>query len=137
VIDGEQLVIKEIAIDHFEAPAIAYRIEYKGHSIVYTGDTHSTSDNIERLASGADVLIYDTSILDNAPSPFSPFAKRHTTPMRIGQVAAAAGAKTLVLSHLTPVSEPNIDAIKDEIEAQGFTGKIKVAKDLRVYNLDD
>ena len=137
VVDGEQVVIKEIATDHFEAPAIAYRIEYKGQSIVYTGDTHSTSDNIERLASGADVLIYDTSILDNAPPPFSPFAKRHTTPMRIGQVAAAAGVKTLVLSHLTPISDPNIDAIKDEIEAQGFTGKIKVAKDLKVYSLDD
>lgn len=137
VVDGEQVVIKEVAIDHFEAPAVAYRIEYKGHSIVYTGDTHSTSDNIQRLAQGADVLIYDTSILDNAPPSFSPFAKRHTTPMRIGEVAAAAGVKTLVLSHLTPISEPNIDAIKDEIKAQGFSGKIKVAKDLKVYNLDD
>jgi ribonuclease BN (tRNA processing enzyme) len=137
VVNGEQVVIKEIAVDHFEAPAIAYRIEYKGHSIVYTGDTHSTSDNIERLAQGADILIYDTSILDNAPPPVSPFAKRHTTPMRIGEVAAAAGVKTLLLSHLTPISDPATDAIKDEIKAQGFTGKIKVAKDLKVYNLDD
>jgi ribonuclease BN (tRNA processing enzyme) len=137
VVNGEQVVIKEIAIDHFEAPAIAYRVEYRGHSVVYTGDTHSTSDNIQRLAQGADVLIYDTSILDNAPPSFSPFAKRHTTPMRIGEVAAAAGVRTLVLSHLTPISEPNIDAIKDEIKAQGFTGKIKVAKDLKVFNLGD
>lgn len=136
-VDGSPVVIKEVAVDHFEAPAIAYRIEYKGHSIVYTGDTHSTSDNIERLAQGADILIYDTSILDNAPPAFSPFAKRHTTPARIGQVAAAAGVKTLVLSHLTPISEPNIDAIKTEIAAQGFTGHIRVAKDLKVYNLGD
>jgi ribonuclease BN (tRNA processing enzyme) len=52
-------------------------------------------------------------------------------------VAAAAGVKTLVLSHLTPISEPNIDAIKTEIAAQGFTGHIRVAKDLKVYNLGD
>jgi ribonuclease BN (tRNA processing enzyme) len=124
-------------VDHFEAPSVAYRIDYKGHSIVYTGDTHSTSDNIADLASGADILIYDTSILDNVPNPMSPFAKRHTTPKRLGEVAAAAGVKTLVLSHLTPVSDPNIDSIIDEVRAQGFTGKIRVAKDLKVYNTDD
>lgn len=135
--DGSELKITDVAVNHFEAPALAYRIDYKDHSIVYTGDTHSSTDNIAYLASGADYLIYDTSILDNVPPPASPFAKRHTTPARIGQVAAAAGVKTLVLSHLTPVSDPNIDAIKAEIQAQGFTGKIKVARDLRVFNTDD
>lgn len=137
MVDNSELVVKDIAVDHFEAPAVAYRVNYKGHSIVYTGDTHSTTDNIVRLAQGADYLIYDTSILDDVPPPFSPFAKRHTTPRRIGEVATAAGVKTLVLSHLTPVSEPNIDSIIDEIRAQGFKGKIKVARDLRVFNTDD
>ncbi|MGA7802736.1 MAG: MBL fold metallo-hydrolase [Gammaproteobacteria bacterium] len=136
-VDNNELVIKDVAVDHLEAPAVAYRIDYKGHSVVYTGDTHSTTDNIIRLAQGADVLIYDTSILDNVPNPMSPFWKRHTTPKRIGEVAVAAGVKTLVLSHLTPASAPNIDSIITEIQAQGFTGKIKVAKDLRVYNTDD
>lgn len=135
--DGSELKITAVAVDHFEAPAVAYRVDYKGHSIVYTGDVHSSTDNIAKLASGADLLIYDTSILDNAPPSFSPFARRHTTPMRIGQVATAAGVKLLVLSHLTPISDPNIDAIIDEIKAQGFTGKIKVARDLRVFNTDD
>lgn len=134
---GSELKITEVAIDHFEAPAVAYRVDYKGHSIVYTGDTHSSTDNIAQLASGANILVYDTSILDNAPPPFSPFAKRHTTPKRIGVVAAEAGVKTLVLSHLTPISDPNIDAIIDEIRANGFSGKIKVARDLKVFNTDD
>ena len=121
-------------MDHFEAPAVSYRIDYKGHSIVYTGDIHSSTENIVQLAAGADILIYDTSILDTIPPPPSPFAKRHTTPKRIGEVARDAGVKLLVLSHLTPVSDPNIDAIIDEIRAQGYTGKIKVARDLKVYH---
>jgi ribonuclease BN (tRNA processing enzyme) len=137
MVDDSELKITEVAVDHFEAPAVAYRIDYKGHSIVYTGDTHSTSENLVSLASGADILIYDTSILDNVPNPLSPFAKRHTTPKRIGEVARDAGVKFLVLSHLTPVSDPNIDAIKTEIAAQGYTGHIRVAKDLKVYNLGD
>lgn len=137
IVNDNGLVIKEIAVDHYEAPAIAYRVEYGGHSIVYTGDTHSTTDNIIRLAQGADILVYDTSILDNTPPPFSPFAKRHTTPTRIGEVAAAANPRELVLSHLTPVSLPNIVSIKKIIRDQGYTGKISVAKDLKVYNVED
>ena len=146
--DGSELKITDVAVNHFEAPAVAYRIDYKDHSVVYTGDIHSdirddhiaedlANENIVKLAAGADYLIYDTSITDTAPPAFSPFAKRHTTPKSIGRIAAAAGVKTLVLSHLTPVSDPNIDAIKTEIAAQGFTGHIRVAKDLKVYNLGD
>ena len=129
------LVIKSIGVIHGPVPAVGYRVEYKGHSIVYSGDTSSKTDNMITLASGADTLIYDTSIMDVAPSPV--FQALHTTPMRMGQVAAAAGVKTLVLSHITPITEPNLDAIKSEIRAQGFTGRIRVAHDLKVFNLDD
>lgn len=135
IVDDDGLVIKEIAVDHYEAPAVAYRIEYKGHSIVYSGDTHSTTDNMVQLAQGADLLIYDTSILDNTPPPQSPFAKRHTTPTRMGEVAALADPRELVLSHLTPVSSPAIPQIKQIIREQGYTGRISEARDLKVYNV--
>ena len=46
-----------------------------------------------------------------------------------------ANPRTLVLSHLTPQSEPNIDLVKQIIQAQGYAGKIRVARDLKVYNL--
>jgi len=137
IVDENGLVIKEIAIDHFEAPAVAYRIEYKGHSIVYTGDTHSTTDNIAMLAQDSDLLIYDTSIMDNAPPSFSPFAKRHTTPTRMGQIAALANPHKLVLSHITPITEPVIPNIKTIIRAKGYYGRISEAHDLQVYNLED
>jgi len=137
IVNEDGLVIKEIAIDHFEAPAVAYRIEYKGHSIVYTGDTHSTTDNIAMLAQGADLLIYDTSILENAPPPYSPFAKRHTTPTRMGQIAALANPHKLVLSHITPVTDPVIADVKATIRSQGYHGRISEAHDLKVYNLGD
>lgn len=51
----------------------------------------------------------------------------------------------LVLSHLTPVSEPNVTAIKNItaikkiVRDQVYTGKISEALDLKVYNtgMDD
>ena len=142
--DVDGLEITAVGVNHGPVPALGFRIDYKGKSIVYSGDTSSIGDNMVTLSTGADLLIYDTAITDDAPDIFNTlpftdgvFKALHTTPTRIGEVARDAGVKKLVLSHITPVTEPNLDAVKDVIKDQGFSGKIKVAKDLKVYNLDD
>ena len=128
------LVITSIAVDHGPVPAVAYRIEYKGHSIVYSGDTSSSSDNMITLAQDADILIYDTGITDRLPpSPF--FRSLHTTPTRIGEVAAQANVKTLILSHLTPITEPRVDEVMQSIRNQGYIGEMFEGKDLDKYDL--
>jgi len=130
-IDG--LVIKAIAVDHGPVPAVAFRIEYKGHSVVYSGDTGSKGPNMINLAQGADMLIYDTAITDDLP-PNPVFHVLHTSPTRLGEVAAAANVKKLVLSHITPVTEPRLKLVKQLIRAQAYAGKIEEAEDLEVYN---
>ena len=143
--EPDGLVIKAIAVDHGPVPAVAFRIEYKGHSIVYSGDTgtkgrgpaHVGQGNMETISRGADMLIYDTAVMEMGDAPPNPlFHILHTQPSLIGGVAKGAGVKTLVLSHLTPVTSPRVDEVKDIIRGQGYVGKIKVAKDLKVYNLD-
>jgi ribonuclease BN (tRNA processing enzyme) len=136
VYNKKGLKITAMPVNHGPVPAVAYRINYKGHSIVYSGDTSSVSDNMITLAQGADMLIYDTSITKDLPTT-PVFHALHTTPERIGQVAAAANVKTLVLSHLTPVTEPRLAEVKAAIIANGFSGRIRVAADLKVYNLGD
>jgi len=132
---ADGLVVTAIAVDHGPAPAVAYRIEYQGHSIVYTGDTASTSDNMITLAQDADILIYDTAITDVLPpNPF--FRTLHTTPRRIGEVARDANVTQLVLSHLTPVTEPRVPEVIQSIRAQMFTGDIIEANDLDRYDLN-
>ena len=128
------LVVTAIAVDHGPAPAVAYRIEYQGHSIVYTGDTASTSDNVITLAQDADILIYDTAITDVLPpNPF--FRTLHTTPTRIGEVARDANVSQLILSHLTPVTEPRIPEVIRSIRAQQYNGDIIEANDLDRFDL--
>ncbi|MDH5446528.1 MAG: MBL fold metallo-hydrolase [Gammaproteobacteria bacterium] len=131
-IDG--LVVKAIAVDHGPVPSVAFRIEYKGHSVVYSGDTGSKGPNMITLAKDADLLIYDTAIMDDLPA--NPvFHVLHTSPTRLGEVAAAANVKELVLSHITPVTEPRLDLVEQIIRNQGYTGDIEDAEDLDVYNL--
>lgn len=128
------LVIKSIAVDHGPVPAVAFRIEYKGHSIVYSGDTGSRGPNMVTISKAADLLIYDTAIM--ADEPTNPvFHVLHTEPARIAEVARDANVKKLVLSHITPVTDPRIDEVKSIIRATGYNGKLKVARDLKVYNL--
>lgn len=133
IIDApDGLVVKAIAVKHGPVPAVAYRIEYKGQSVVYSGDTTSITDNMIHLADNADLLIYDTAILDDTGAPF---INLHTTPMRMGQVAAAANVKRLILSHITPTTEGKTQDIKRSIRSQGFLGRIELARDLAVYRL--
>lgn len=129
------LVLQAIAVDHGPVPALAFRIEYKGYSIVYSGDTGSRGPNMITIAQDADLLIYDTAI--TADLPTNPvFHVLHTEPARIGEVAQAANVKKLVLSHITPVTEPRLKEVKKVIRSQAYTGKIIEAKDLQVYNLE-
>lgn len=87
------------------------------------------------LSQDVDLLIYDTAITETLPAnPL--FHVLHTEPRRLGEVAAAANVKKLVLSHITPVTETRIKEVKKVIR-ENYSGKIKVAKDLKVYNLGD
>ncbi|VAW81660.1 hypothetical protein MNBD_GAMMA12-722 [hydrothermal vent metagenome] len=137
IVNKDGLVIKALAVFHGPVPALAYRIEYKGISIVYSGDTNSKSNNMITLSQNANMVIYDTAITDTLPNLYPSdvvFKALHTTPSRMGVVCATANPKTLLLSHLTPVTSVRTKEIKKVIRLNGYTGKIKVAKDLKVYN---
>ncbi len=143
---ADGLVVKAIAVDHGPVPSVAYRIEYKGYSVVYSGDTGTKGrgpkklgqGNMAKISAAADMLIYDTAIMEFGDAPPNPlFHILHTQPSLIGGVAKTAQVKTLVLSHLTPLTSVRIREVKSIIKGVGFNGKIKAAKDLKVYNLDD
>jgi ribonuclease BN (tRNA processing enzyme) len=131
--DHTGVLVKSIPVFHGGTPSVAYRIEYKGKSIVWTGDTNSSTDNIIKLSKKADVLIYDTAILENPTPEF--LLMFHTTPTRIGEVAAASYPDKLILSHLSSITEDNIYAIKKTIKSQGYKGVILPAEDLQVINV--
>ena len=55
----------------------------------------------------------------------------HTAVEDVGKVAAAAGVKTLVLSHLVPAEDPSLtDAMWIDAARARFQGGIVVGRDL-------
>ncbi len=111
-----------------KTPAVAYRVDYGGQSITFSGDLNSKSGNLVKLAKGSDMLIYDAAL--GPAQDFDPPEVFHTPPADIGKAATAAGVKTLVLSHFMPPYVPmKIDRILAAVKAE-FSGEVILAKDL-------
>jgi len=67
----------------------------------------------------------------NARSLKASIIGHHTTVGDVGKVAAAAGVKTLVLSHLVPAEDPTLtDAMWIDAARTRFRGRIVVGRDL-------
>ncbi len=128
-------------------PALGYRFDFHDRSIAFSGDTVAV-ESLAKLAKGADVLVHEAmylpalvdylraQIAKGRPVKFDDFMAHmnadHTPVEDVGRIAADAGVKTLVLSHLTPA----IDSISDDTwrapAAKFFKGEIIVGKDLMV-----
>ena len=121
------LHITSIAVDHDDVPAVAFRIEHAGHAVVVSGDLASKNDNLARLAAGADLLVYDTAVVDPPGSPKRLY-DLHTAPHRIGEIAAAAHVRSLLLSHIPPnVDNARVEVLRS-VQAT-FKGETRFAED--------
>jgi ribonuclease BN (tRNA processing enzyme) len=127
VLRERDLRVTSIAVDHGPVPAVAFRIDYAGHALVVSGDLASKNDNLARLAAGADVLVYDTAVLD-PPGSLKGLYDLHTAPRRIGEIASAARVKSLVLSHIPPSVEKATEAVLRSVKTS-YGGNVAFATD--------
>jgi len=119
--------VRSVAVDHDDAPALAFRIDHAGRAVVISGDLASKNDNLASLADGANLLVYDTSVLDPPASPPKLY-DLHTAPKRIGEVAAKARVKSLLFSHITVDVEKSEDAVLHSVRAS-YSGPMRFASD--------
>ncbi|NMG64775.1 MBL fold metallo-hydrolase [Azoarcus indigens] len=118
------------------------RFDTRDRSVVVSGDTNY-SEAIVKLATGADVLVHEAIYVPgvdamlkrvpNAATLREHLLASHTTTEDVGRVAAEAGVKKLVLTHLVPGDDPGIT---DEMWLEGvrkhYKGEVVVGKDLMV-----
>ena len=141
VMQDENVKVTAALVDHPPVvPAFGYRFDARDRSIVISGDT-TPSDNLIKLAQGADVLVHDALYepgidqlvagVPNATSLKQSIMSHHTTAEDAGRVAQAAGVKTLVLSHLVPAEDPAVtDQMWIDAARVHFRGVVIVGKDL-------
>ena len=153
--------VSAVRSTHIEGHA-SYRIDTPAGSVVIGGDAgndlltqpraSSTSDQVEKLAKGVDVIVHSTVHPVMAPSKDGGLPPRlfyrWSTASDLGAMAKRVGAKHLMLTHLIPPlgaerqgqrkvpGGPLTEAdYKKAVEESGFTGNIIVGTDLATVRL--
>lgn len=146
VVETDQWRVEAGAVDH-SIETYGYRItdSETGRQLVLSGDTRYC-DSIVSLAAGADLLVQDSCIApvtDDPPTDMETFvwdeysepmpekkrAKLHQThcdPTEAGEIAAAAGVETVVLTHLLPYRDT--ESMRNAASTV-FDGTVIVAED--------
>lgn len=104
---GEHFQVGPMSVEAFEMThigvrALGYRIEAGGTVLAYTGDTGPCDAAVD-LARDADLFLAEATYQD--ASNMMPF---HLSATQAGEVAKAAGATRLMLTHLTPDLDPEV-----------------------------
>ena len=126
------VAIRALRGHHDDAPAVIYRIDVGGRSIVFSGDIDAQGlPALERIARGAGLLVFDAVVLDPPGSPAILYSL-HSPPQAIGELAARDHIGRLLLSHLSPAVDNNRKAVIASI-ATHYAGPVAFASDgLRV-----
>jgi ribonuclease Z len=110
VFENGGITVTAFLVDHGPVkPALGYRVDFVGHSVVLSGDTRY-SENLVRFSEGADVLVHEVMDPDafrlTNPSISGERAQsilsHHTTPEQAGTVFARAKPRLAVYSHIVP-----------------------------------
>jgi ribonuclease BN (tRNA processing enzyme) len=124
----------------------AYRFDTADRSIVFTGDT-GPSEALEKLTAGADTLVSEVVSIPEAlhfledrfhvpPEQLNAqrghMADEHFQPERIGELAARAGVRLVVLNHVVMGNTDDGRAYTDGVR-KTFKGVVALGQDLSEF----
>ncbi|MBY0144856.1 MBL fold metallo-hydrolase [Neobacillus niacini] len=112
--------------DH-PVPCYAMRIDANGKSMVYTGDSSFKEEFIE-FSKGADLLLCECNFYQNQNGK----SAGHMNSVDAGRLAARAGVKQLILTHLPHYGD--LSKLISEASTE-YTGIIKLAEEFQTISL--
>lgn len=145
VIDDEGLKVTAFKVNHAPvSPAVGYRFDYKGRTLLISGDTVPCS-SLKKQTIGVDVLIHEALqpsmvkiLYDQAGlSPSPSLAKMmedipgyHSSPEDVAKIAGETGVKHLILYHVTPpIAHPLLNNLYLGEAGKFYKGPITIAED--------
>jgi ribonuclease Z len=117
---------------------LGFRIDYRGRSVLFSGDTRSTPDSeIIPMGRGVDVLIHETQVPAPGDTPEARLANVslvvHSTPEQVAHVFRETQPRLGVYSHIIP---PEIGA-EELLPMTDYEGDMLVAEDLMTLTIGD
>jgi len=147
VYDANGVRVTAFLVDHgLVKPAFGYRVDYRGRSVVLSGDTRP-SDNVVKFASGADLLIHELGrwkqdpLLIGAPEELLPnsrqtraqakaIAEHHTDGVEAGRVFQAAKPRLAVFSHYNVDPQTTLSLVR-----RNYAGPVEFGEDLMTIDV--
>ena len=135
--DKDGLKVNSFYVDHAPIePAFGFRIEYKGRSVVLSGDTRF-STNLIKHAKGSDVVVHEVAHSSRPlPERYVKTFAHHTSPQDAGKVFNESGTKMGIYTHviLYPGTTKR-DLVKETRKT--YKGPLTVGEDLMVIDIAD
>lgn len=153
--EGSQFIIQEIQqgviyehngvrviafdVDHYPVvPAFGFRIEYKGHSVVLSGDTRF-SENLIKYARGTDLLIHEVVIGPDSLSISDPkysIWAHHTRPGQAARIFNEVKPGMAAFSHIASLYGATDAELLTRTKAD-YSGPLVIGKDLMSFSIGD
>lgn len=139
VYDRAGIKVTAFLVDHgVVKPALGYRIDFSGHSVVLSGDTRY-SENLIRFSQQVDVLIHEVIDPDTfrAKNPFMSAERlqaivgHHTTAELAGTVFSQVRPRLAVYSHIVPGDAANLVPLTRKT----YAGPLEVGEDLMSFEI--
>lgn len=149
--DQDGLKVTAFRVDHTPVdPAIGYRFDYQGRSVVISGDTLAVPMTA-KVARGADLLVHDAlsrellALVQDAAGAAGHANRRqlmidiedyHASPQDAADIAREAGVRGLVLTHIVPpLPLKGLEGIFLGGCAERYPGPIWLASDGDLFSL--
>jgi ribonuclease Z len=139
------LTVTSFAVEHPPIePAVGYRVDYRGRSVVISGDTNA-ADGLFAAARGTDILFHDAlsrTLLDPmieaaseldlpAAGIMTDVIDYHADVTLLPARAAEAGIQRLALYHLVPAPNP----LAERMFLRGLPDDVILTRDLHTFDL--
>jgi ribonuclease Z len=145
VLERAGLQVRSFAVDHSPvSPAVGYRFDYKGRSIVVSGDTLKSSNLIEN-AQGVDVLVHEAlsrelvglmnegarrAGAENFVKITDDITNYHASPVEAAEAAEEAEADYLLFYHVVPpLPLSALESIYVEGVSKVYSGRFEIGVD--------
>jgi len=141
VYDRNGVRVMAFEVDHGgeDLPAFGYRINYRGHSAVLSGDT-TFNENLIRHAAATDLLVHEVTAAAGAAAESQEQLKRigsnHTTPEQAAIVFSRAQPKLAVFNHLLLFGGAQAEDLIP-MTRKSYAGPLEVGEDLMRIDIGD
>ena len=149
VYEANDVKVTAFLVDHGPIkPAFGYRVDYRGRSVVMSGDT-KPSDNLIKFSQGVDVLVHEVGRSKQDPALIGPpnevlpnsrqtrgqaktIADHHTDGIEAGRVFERVKPRLAVFSHFNGAPAAILPLVR-----QSYAGSVEFGEDLMTIDVGD